>query len=138
MASSLSYAMPSQVPAAHPKSSLPKDFLADHALGNRRVLRSSPRRKSTSYVSLLGQWFVMACLLFATVHIVRAGWIHATELVVLLSQQNKLGQYHQQLQADHELLKSNLAYYTSEKGQETLIRNQLNLVGPHEILVRFQ
>lgn len=135
MASSLSYA---QLPLAAPhQSALPRDFYPDSAIGAGRAVRS-PRRKSVSYISAIGQWFVTACLLFATIHIVHAGWVHASELVSLLSQQGQLDSYHQQLQDTHEQLKSNLKYYASPKGQETLIRNQLNLVGQHEILVRFQ
>jgi cell division protein FtsB len=109
----------------------------DDPIGPARAHRTTRYKKQTSYVSLASQWIVFACLLFATVHIVHAGWVYASELTALLSQRNQLSSYHQVLSDTQEQLKTNIKFYSSRSGQESLIRNQLNLVSSDEILVRF-
>lgn len=134
MASSLPYTRQSGSVSA---SQVSAGLYHGDPIGPVRKLRTTQRKKHTSYVSLVSQWAVFACLLFATVHIVHSGWVYASELTALLSQRSQLSSFHQVLHETQEQLKTNIEFYSSPSGQESLIRNQLNLVGSDEILVRF-
>lgn len=96
----------------------------------------SKYRKHASAGRRLLSVFIILAIVFGLLQSARALISGCYKLSVLMNNQKIVDQYHHQAIQDNQLLKNQIAIYSSPAGIEELARNNLQMVGQDEILVR--
>ena len=81
-------------------------------------------------------WLVILALLFATGQSLRAIGTSVYKIETLLQKTPIVERYYQKATQENQSLKTQIKRYTSKAGIEELARNNLDMVGPGDILVR--
>ncbi|MDX2085193.1 MAG: hypothetical protein SFZ03_07385 [Candidatus Melainabacteria bacterium] len=106
----------------------------------RQTQQRSPRLRAKQTVLTWQRWLnrlVWALLVIGTIQAVRGVVDSATTLITLTTQEAALTQLHQDALEKNQSLKTSLQRSQDPAGLEELVRNQLSMVGPDELLVRF-
>lgn len=89
-------------------------------------------------LGMLGGIIFSLFLLFGTVQIGRALVENVGDLIKLSAESDYIEQAHVQSVQQRKAFKSQINFYNSSQGTESLIRNYLNATYPNEILVTLQ
>lgn len=95
-------------------------------------------RKHAPIVQYTVYSLILLAVVFGLFQAVRAIAYDTYKLSVLLGQRTTIDQYHRETLAENTLLKEKIAIYSSTAGIEELARNNLEMVGPDEVLVRLR
>lgn len=95
-------------------------------------------RKHAPVIQYAVYSLILLAIVFGLFQAVRAIAYDTYKLSILLGQRATLDQYHRETLAENTLLKEKIAIYSSAAGIEELARNNLEMVGPDEVLVRLR
>lgn len=98
----------------------------------------SRRRKPFSWAQAGVQLFVVCALAFGCLQITRAIVSHLHKISILTANAAVMDRFYREAQDERRLLDHKVAIYSSPEGVEELARNNLDMVGPGEILVRIR
>lgn len=97
---------------------------------------SSRYQKSANRVQRFVQLAILLALLFGVAQCARTLIVESYKLSILSHNQPIVAQYLQKATRENQLLQTRIRHASSPEGLEALARNDLNLVGDSEILVR--
>ncbi len=100
----------------------------------RRLL--SQQAKSANPLHRMIQFGILLALLFGIAQCTRTLLVEAYKLSILSHNQPIVAEYLQKASHENQLLQNRIHHANSPEGLEALARNDLNLVGEDEILVR--
>lgn len=95
-------------------------------------------KKHTSKLHLAFQGFVVLAILFGLVQSFRAIVSSTFQISSLLGNQAAVSDLYSKAALDNQVLKEHIATYSSAQGIEELARNNLEMVGKDEVLVRLR
>ncbi|MBK8191243.1 MAG: hypothetical protein IPK79_12435 [Vampirovibrionales bacterium] len=104
----------------------------------RPVATPSRRRKPFSWFQTAVQAFVLCALAFGCLQITRAIVSHLYQISVLTANAGVMNRLYRETIDERALLTHKIAVYSSPAGVEELARNNLDMVGPDETLVRLR
>ncbi|MBX2859737.1 MAG: septum formation initiator family protein [Vampirovibrio sp.] len=102
----------------------------------RRLLAKHRRPKVRFFSKTTLQLMAMVAMIFIFSHALITAVSGSVTLIKLQRQHTKVQQAHQQTLVKNQEIKNTLSVYTSPAGIEELARNNLEMVGEDEVLVR--
>lgn len=98
----------------------------------------SRNRKQTTRGETLFYIGVNIALVFGLIQCVRTFISDGLNVSTLMNSQASVQKFYHQTQHENQVLHDKIRVYSSPSGIEELARNYLNMVGEHELPVRFQ